>query len=150
MPQSFAALHCHIIFSTKNRAPLISADLQPRLFAYMGGIAASEGNVLVAAGGIPDHVHLLVSLSREIAVAAAVRLLKANSSKWIHETFPELQHFSWQAGYGAFAVSYSHLDRVKRYLANQEEHHRKQTFQEEFVAFLRRHKIPYDERYLWD
>jgi REP element-mobilizing transposase RayT len=94
MPQSFAALHCHVIFSTKNRAPLISAELQPRLFAYLGGIVASEGTVLVAAGGIPDHVHLLLSLSREVAVAAAVRLLKANSSKWIHETFPELQHFS--------------------------------------------------------
>jgi putative transposase len=90
MPQSFASLHCHVIFSTKGRAPLISALLQPRLFAYLGGILAPRGTVLLAAGGMPDHVHLLLSLSREITVAEVVRLLKANSSKWVHETFPEL------------------------------------------------------------
>src|SRR5579871_6066117 len=105
MPQSFAALHCHVVFSTKDRIPFIAPSLQPRLFAYMGGILSPQRTVLIAAGGMPDHVHLLISLSREMAVAEAVRLLKANSSKWLHETFPDLRAFAWQTGYGAFAVS---------------------------------------------
>jgi putative transposase len=99
---------------------------------------------------VADHVHLLVSLGRQQSVADALREIKANSSGWIHENFPLLQHFSWQAGYGAFAVSYSHLDRVKDYLAKQEKHHRRTTFQREFRSFLGRHGIEYDERYLWD
>jgi putative transposase len=150
MPQSFASLHCHLVFSTKNRVPLIIPALQPRLFAYCGGILRETGSALVAAGGMPDHVHLLASLGRESAVAEAVRLVKANSSKWVHETFPDQHAFAWQAGYGAFAVRYSQLGRVKGYLAAQAEHHRKMTFQEEFVGFLRRHGIEFDERHLWD
>ncbi len=150
MPQSFASLHCHLIFSTKNRASLITADIQPRLYAYWGGICKEQGYPLIAAGGTADHVHLLVSLSREVSVAEVVRVLKANSSKWVHETFAERREFGWQNGYAAFAVSCSNIDAVKRYLARQEEHHRKQTFQEEFIAFLRRHHIEYDERYLWE
>jgi REP element-mobilizing transposase RayT len=98
---------------------------------------------------MPDHVHLLCSLSKELAIATALRLLKANS-KWIHETFPERRSFAWQAGYGAFTVSYSHLDQVNRYIAGQAQHHRRITFQEELVAFLRQHRIEFDERYLWD
>jgi REP element-mobilizing transposase RayT len=150
MPQSFACLHCHLIFSTKNRIPAITAELQPRLYEYIGGILLAEKNVLIAAGGMPDHVHLLVSLSREISVAQAVGLIKSNSSKWVHETFPEQRAFAWQTGYGAFSVSYSHLDRVKAYLAGQAEHHRARTFQEEFLLFLKRHHIEYDERYIWE
>jgi REP element-mobilizing transposase RayT len=99
---------------------------------------------------MPDHVHLLASISKEIAVAEALRLIKANSSKWVHETFPNNRHFAWQAGYGAFAVSYSNLHRVKQYLARQAQHHRKRSFQEEFTEFLQRHHIEYEERYLWD
>ena len=150
MPQSFAALYCHIIFSTKHREPLISRELQPRLFAYIGGGLRDEGNALLAAGGMPDHVHLLASLSRQTSVAEVVRLVKANSSGWVHQTFPDLRGFSWQNGYGAFSVSASALPAVKRYLAGQEEHHRRRTFQEEFVEFLKRHEIEYDERYLWE
>ena len=150
MPQSFTCLHYHLIFSTKNRLPTISADLQPRLYDYLGGILRSEKSILLAAGGMPDHIHLLCSLSKELAVAEALRIIKANSSKWIHETFPQHRSFAWQAGYGAFAVSYSHLANVKRYIARQAEHHRRSTFQEEFVAFLRKHHIEFDERYLWD
>jgi REP element-mobilizing transposase RayT len=150
MPQSFASLSCHIVFSTKNRLPMIAPELQPRLFAYFGGILPEKKCVLLAAGGVEDHVHLLVSLGREVSVAEVVRLLKANSSKWLHETEPSLQAFAWQAGYGAFSVSQSNLDVVKHYLANQAEHHRGRTFQEEFLEFLRRHQIEYDERYLWD
>jgi len=150
MPQSFACLHHHLIFSTKHRAPLITADLQPRLFEYIGGILRSQRCALTAAGGMPDHMHLLVSLDKGISISDTLRIVKANSSRWIHETFPALSSFAWQAGYGAFAVSYSHIGRVKNYLGKQAEHHRKVTFQEEFLTFLKRHGIAYDERYVWD
>jgi putative transposase len=150
MPQSYASLNCHVIFSTKNRAPLIDTAFQPSLFAYMGGVLKDIDCVLMAAGGMPDHVHLLVSMSREIAVAPMVRTIKANSSKWVHETFSQRSDFAWQAGYGAFSVSHSNLDAVRAYLQNQAEHHRVRTFQEEFVEFLRKHEVEYDERYLWE
>ena len=150
MPQSFTCLHYDLVFSTKNRLPTITADLQPRLYEYIGGILRSESSTLVAAGGMPDHVHLLCFLNKELAVSSALRLIKANSAKWIHETFPQHRSFAWQAGYGAFAVSYSHLGRLERYIAGQIEHHRRMTFQDEFIALLRRHRLPFDERYLWD
>ena len=150
MPQSFASLHCHIVFSTKNRLPSIDGEWQARLYEYIGGILRKEKCVLSAAGGMPDHVHLLVSLSREIAVADLVRLIKANSSKWVHETFPTSRAFAWQAGYGAFSVSHSNRDAVKKYIAGQAAHHRVRTFQEEFIEFLKRHDIEYDEKYIWE
>lgn len=150
MPQSFGSLHFHIVFSTKNRQPLIDVELQPRLYEYIGGILRAEKSVLLAAGGMPDHVHLLVSLSRELSIAETLRLVKANSSKWIHETFPDRKLFAWQAGYGAFSVSYSNLPDVKSYLARQIEHHRVRTFQDEFRDFLRKHELEWDERYVWD
>jgi len=150
MPQSYASLHYHLVFSTKHREPMITPDLQPRLYEYLGGILRGHQSVLLAAGGMPDHVHLLVGMSKELAVAKALQLIKANSSKWVHETFPEHQSFAWQAGYGAFTVSYSNLGRVKAYIAQQPEHHRVRTFQDEFLAFLKRHGIEYDERYVWD
>ena len=149
MPQSFASLHCHIIFSTKHRQPLITPEFQPRLFEYIGGTLRNQSCCLVAAGGMPDHVHLLVSLGRTLSVADAVRLIKSNSSEWIHDDL-HLPDFQWQTGYGAFAVSYSNIDSVKAYLANQEEHHRTRTFQDEFREFLRRHHLEWDERYVWD
>src|SRR5581483_7183988 len=124
MPQSYFSVNLHLIFSTKHRDPLITADLQPRLFEYVGGILREQSSVLLAAGGMPDHVHLLVSLGKEISVAELLRLVKANSSKWVHDTYPSLRHFAWQSGYGAFSVSFSNLPVVKRYLANQAEHHR--------------------------
>jgi REP element-mobilizing transposase RayT len=116
----------------------------------MGGILRDEGCALVAAGGMPDHVHLPASLDKQKSVSDTLRTVKASSSRWVHETFPALAGFAWQAGYGAFAVSFSHLDRVQAYLSRQTEHHRQTTFQEEFLAFLQRHGIEYDERYLWD
>jgi REP element-mobilizing transposase RayT len=149
VPQSFVSLHCHLVFSTKNRHPWITADVQPRLFEYLGGIARGQGAALVAAGGMPDHVHLLVSLNKTVAVADLLRELKSESSRWLHEAMPSLSHFAWQTGYGAFAVSFSETDRVKAYLAAQPEHHRQRTFKEEFLALLARHQIEYDERYLW-
>ena len=150
MPSSFVSMNCHIVFSIKNREPLIVPDMAPRLYEYIGGTARRTGNRLLAAGGMPDHVHLLMSLGKQEAIADTVRDVKSNSSHWIHETFPQLRGFAWQAGYGAFSVSFSMADDVKRYIAGQQDHHRVRTFKEEFIAFLERHNIEYDERYIWD
>jgi putative transposase len=149
MPQSFGSLHCHIVFSTKHRQPLISQEFQHRLYDYIGGILKSNSCRLVAAGGMAEHVHLLASLGRTIAVADAVRLIKTNSSVWIHNELSRPQ-FEWQAGYGAFAVSYSNVGDVTNYLACQEVHHRRMTFQDEFREFLRLHDLEWDEQYVWD
>jgi len=116
----------------------------------MGGILRNQNGRLISAGGIEDHVHLLVSLSRQASISDTLRDLKSNSSGWIHETVPDQRFFKWQSGYGAFSVSYSALDSVRMYLANQKAHHAKQTFQEEFIAILKLHELEYDERYIWD
>ncbi len=147
MPQSFAAIYLHIVFSTKNRQPRMDRDFQPRLFAYFGGIANNHECELLAAGGMPDHVHLLVSLARTMSTSEMARLMKANSSSWLRtEGRPDIR---WQDGYGAFSVSQSNLESVREYLAAQEEHHRKLSFQDEFRELLRRHQISWDENYVW-
>src|SRR5688500_12474041 len=112
MPQSLASLNVHIIFSTKNRSQFIAADLQPRLYEYISGVLRSLNCKLVMAGGMPDHVHLLVSIARDVSVSDLVRAIKANSSRWVHETAPKLAEFAWQSGYGAFSVSQSNVDDV--------------------------------------
>ncbi len=150
MPQSFGALNVHIIFSTKNRLPLIIPEIKPRLYEYVGGILSHHKSVLLCAGGIVDHVHLLVSLSREASIADTVRDVKSLSSGWIHERFERSSDFAWQAGYAVFSVSHSNVGSVREYLARQEEHHRGKTFQEEYLDFLKRHDMEYDERYIWD
>jgi putative transposase len=150
MSQSFISMHCHLVFSTKNREPTIDRILQPRLLEYIGGIIARQDGVLLAAGGMPDHVHLLVSFAKEMSTSDLVRDVKANSSGWIHKGFPDKKSFAWQTGYGAFSVSYSNIPEVDAYIANQEDHHRVRTFKEEFLAFLARHNLKWDERYVWD
>ncbi|MCH8044694.1 MAG: IS200/IS605 family transposase [Planctomycetes bacterium] len=150
MPQSFVSLHVHVVFSTKNRIPLIDDDLQPRLFEYFGGILRGCDSALIAAGGMPDHVHLLCSLGKQSSMADVVRTVKTNSSKWIHETFDDRRDFAWQSGYGGFAVSYSNIEEVRRYFASQAEHHARRSFKDELRALLERHHIACDERYLWD
>jgi len=149
MGQSYTCLRYHVIFSTKNRRPQITPDLRQRLYDYMGGIIKGENGRLIASGGTPDHVHLLISLHPQTSVAEIMRLMKTNSSKWTHETFPRKADFAWQTGYGAFSVSHSNLGQVQRYITNQEEHHRQVSFEEEFVAFLRRHGVDHEEKYLW-
>lgn len=148
MSNSYHSVLLHVVFSTKHRAPLLSAVVRSRLFPYLGGIARENGMKALAIGGVVDHVHLLLSMNRELSTAAALRLLKGPSSKWIHETFPALSTFAWQEGYGAFSVGVSQSDTTARYIATQEEHHRKASFREEYLAFLKRHHVPYDERYL--
>ena len=123
MPQSFGCLHVHIVFSTKNREPFLSPELTPDLYPYMGGILRNTGSRLIEIGGMANHVHLLVSLGRESCVADTVRDVKANSSRWVHENFPGRTAFAWQAGYGAFAVSFSGVAAVREYIQNQAVHH---------------------------
>jgi REP element-mobilizing transposase RayT len=150
MPQSFASLHVHIVFSTKRRERWLNEELYPRLFEYIGGILRAHSCPLVAAGGAEDHIHLLTSLSRTNSVADVVRLVKSNSSGWIHEMLPDMSLFQWQQGYGAFAVSASNIEAVKAYCENQADHHRGRSFQDEFRELLRRHGLEWNERYVWD
>ena|SRR5205085_9692227 len=147
MPHTFTSLLTHIIFSTKDRMPLINGELKPQLHAYMGGIIRELKGTALMINGTKDHVHLLVSLPPSLPLSDALRVLKANSSRWAHEV--RRSPFSWQAGYGAFSVSQSSVPAVMEYIAHQEEHHRKMTFQEEFLTLLKKHGIEYDEQYIW-
>jgi len=150
MPQSYTCLHYHLVFSTQNRNPVITPKLQPRLWEYLGGIVRGEGGIPIQIGGIADHVHLLVTLRQQPAISEFLRQLKAVSSGWVHDNFPEVTGFWWQTGYGAFTVSHSVIDSVKAYIENQEEHHKTRTFQEEYRMLLIKHRIKFDEEYIWD
>ena len=150
MANTCISLNIHIIFSTKDRAPMIDVEWRERLWAYLGGISRENKMKALEIGGVADHVHMLVSLPSTLSAAKAVQLLKGNSSKWINETFPGKSRFQWQEGYGAFSVSSSQIKVTIEYIRGQEEHHRKKTFQEEYLAFLKRHGVSYDERYLWE
>lgn len=147
---SYVSSYFHCVFSTKERRRMISPELRERLWPFLGGIARQNKIKAIEIGGVEDHVHLLISLPATTAIAKAMQLIKGGSSKWIHENFPEQRLFSWQEKYGAFSVSRSQLENVIEYIRHQEEHHKTATFQEEFLALLKRHQIEYDERYLWD
>ena len=147
---SYVSSYFHCVFSTKERRPLITPALRARLWPFLGGIARQNKMVALEIGGVADHVHILLSLPSTLAVAKALQLIKGGSSKWVHETFPEHRLFGWQEKYGAFSVSVSQLDKITQYIKGQEEHHRKVTFQEEFLALLKKHRLEYDARYLWD
>jgi REP element-mobilizing transposase RayT len=150
MPQSFARVHLHVVFSTKGRLPTIRKEIGERLYAYIGGIVRNQKGALIVAGGTADHLHLLIQQGKQISIADMVRDIKANSSRWIHEEFDDTEDIAWQTGYGVFGVSFSDVDRVRDYIERQEEHHRTRSFKEEFLELLKRHHIEYDERYLWD
>jgi putative transposase len=150
MAGSFTNVLLHIVFSTKDRERTIPPEFAAELYAYLGGIARGEGGQLTAAGGTADHVHLLVLAPKERSLADLVRRLKGNSSHWVNEKGKLPTRFAWQRGYGAFSVSESAREQVAAYIADQAEHHRRRTFQEEFVAFLRKHNIRFDPRYIWD
>jgi len=150
MANTYTSINIHYVFSTKNRAPVIAGELRERLWAFMGGIARENRMKARCIGGIADHVHLLVSMPAMLSIAKGIQLIKGGSSAWVHETFPEMQNFAWQEGYGAFSVSISHVADAIAYIENQEEHHRLKSFQEEYLAFLKKHEIDYDEKYLWD
>lgn len=149
MPQSFTNLIYHIVFSTKNRQPLITNDVKSRMYDYLGGTIRKQGGISLAINGMDDHIHVLAKLRPDKAVSDVLRDLKANSSGWMHEIFPDLKDFSWQNGYGAFTVSASQTDKVMEYIANQEKHHLKiGSFRDEFIKLLRANKIEFDEKYL--
>ncbi len=150
MPQSYTCLHYHLVFGTKHREPTITPDIRQRLWEYLGGAVRGEGGIAILVGGMADHVHLLVTLRQDQAVSDLLRQIKSNSSGWIHDTFPAASAFRWQNGYGAFSVSHSQIEVVKRYIANQERHHKRRSFEDEFRALLVRHGIEFDERYLWE
>lgn len=150
MPQSLARLHIHLIFSTKNRAPVLLDEIRPALHRYMAVVLQNLGCPPTLINSVEDHVHILFDLGRTVAVSEAVEAVKKSSSKWIKTQGAELAGFSWQAGYGAFAVSESNVSAVREYIANQREHHREKSFQEEYRTFLERHGVAFDERYLWD
>ena len=147
---SYVSSYFHCVFSTKERRPLITPPLRERLWPFLGGIARQNKIKALEIGGVDDHVHLLLSLPAPLPISKAMQLIKGGSSKWVHETFPEHRLFAWQEKYGAFSVSVSQLDHIVQYIKGQEEHHRKMTFREEFLALLNKHRIEYDERYLWD
>lgn len=147
---SYTSLHIHIVCSTKQRRPLLTPTIDAELYPYIGGIARNEKGSLLEAGGVADHVHLLVRLHQTTSVADIVRLIKANSSKWLNERSDLGEWPGWQNGYGAFTVSRSQLADLRDYVQNQEQRHRLTTFQDEFRRLLERHGIEYDERYLWE
>lgn len=149
MAHTYANLLVHTIFSTKNRDALITPALKRGLLPYIGGIMRNLRGKVIESNARPDHYHGLFSIPPTLAVADALRVVKTNSSAWVHEAH-HLVAFAWQIGYGAFSVSQSSLPDVIEYIRRQDEHHRKVTFQEEFVAFLKRHGIDYDERYIWE
>jgi len=138
----------HFIFSTKRRRALIREEIRSHLFAYLGGIVREMRGTALIINGTADHVHMLVRIRPAHSTAEVMRIVKANSSRLVHEKWN--MDFAWQTGYGTFSVSESSVAVVSRYIADQERHHRKKTFQEEYVAFLRKNHVAYDERYIWD
>ena len=142
---SFVSCLMHVVFSTKERRPWMTSEIQERLWPYLGGIARENKMKALKVGGVEDHVHILLSLPSTLEIAKAVQLLKGNSSKWIHETFPKLKTFEWQEGYGAFSIGVSGVDDTIKYIENQAEHHRRQSFKDELKAFLKRHELEYEE-----
>jgi len=148
MSQSFTNLLYHLIFSTKDRRPIITLDYQPRLYDYIGGIIREVGGTSLGINGIEDHVHVVTKLRPDKALSDVLRVLKCNASGWMHDVFPSLAEFSWQRGYAAFTVSQSNVEEVSRYVAGQKEHHKKISFRDEFIEFLKENYIEYDERFV--
>jgi REP element-mobilizing transposase RayT len=151
MAQSLARLWTHLVFSTKDRFPFLTDKiLRHEMHAYLAEMLRKHDCETLIVGGVEDHTHSLFALSRCHAIATIVKEIKRTSSGWIKEASPKLSKFYWQNGYAAFSVSQSNLDNVIRYIENQEEHHKRITFQDEYRAFLNAYKIDFDERYVWD
>jgi len=147
MSDTYANLSVHLVFSTKDRLPLMTRDVRAQVFPYIGGIVKRQGGTTVAVGGMPDHVHIVARLPTNVCVADFVRTVKANSSKKTNEHATNMK-FGWQRGYGAFSVSQSVLSAVAQYVRNQEQHHRHRSFNDELKMLLSKHGIEYNERFL--
>lgn len=150
MPGTYSQILLHVVFSTKSRAPWISAEVADRLYPYIGGIVRAEKGVLYDIGGVEDHVHMYLRWRPDESVSDLMRTVKARSSKWIHDTFPALREFAWQEGYSVFSVSKSQEGAVNAYIAGQHEHHKKVDFKSELLSILRAHGIEFDEKYVFD
>jgi len=149
MGHTYASILIHAVFSTKGRLPTMSDTFRSRLYEYMGGVARHDGGKALRIGGTANHVHLLLSLRPVVSVSDVLRRLKGASTAWVHDTFPGSGDFSWQDGYAAFSVGQSDSREVSDYIGRQEEHHRKVTFEDEFLAILAENGIEYDPRYVW-
>ncbi len=151
MPQSLSQMLIHVVFSTKHRQPFITAKIEPELYAYIVKILYDECySPALIIGGYKEHIHILYAQSRIWSVAKIIELVKKRSSKWIKTKGEEFRSFQWQKGYGAFSVSRSGAEIVKKYIAGQKEHHKRVSYEVEFIAFLKKHDIEYDEKYMWD
>lgn len=150
MAQTLVSLMVHVVFSTKNRERLITLEIEPELYAYMGGILKNHESQLLDAGGTADHVHLLISLSKNVSLSSLMKNVKKDSSLWIKTNGNQFRNFHWQDGYGAFSIRKPDIPELKKYIASQKEHHRKRSFKEELIQFLQEEGIEYDDRYLWN
>jgi len=150
MGTTYTNLLFHIVFSTKYRKNIITPEIQERLYEYIGGILREQKGILLQIGGMPDHVHILAKLSPSLAISDVIRNTKASSSKWCNETFQTNTKFAWQRGFGAFSVSFSNVAQVQKYVENQQKHHKKISFADEFRHLLVRHGIEFDERYIFE
>ncbi len=148
MGQSYTNLIYHIVFATKDRQQLIVGERQTRLYEYIGGIIRNFGGISLGINGMADHTHVLAKLRPDKALSDVLRDMKANSSGWMHDVFPETKDFAWQRGYGAFTVSESQIEKVRRYIAEQDMHHSKRDFRDEFIELLVKNGVECDERYL--
>ena len=150
MSYSYCNLLYHVVFSTKSHKAWLKGEICPRVHEYIGGVIRGENGIAFVVNGTQDHIHILAKLRQDRAVSDLVRAIKANSSRWIHRTFPNYKDFVWQKGYGAFTVSVSQMEKVRNYIQNQKEHHKKIPFKEEFITLLKLHGIKFEEKYLWD
>lgn len=148
MTHSYRVHYFHLVWSTKNRTSWIDNEIQDRLYSYLGGIVRNHKAKLIEIGGMSDHIHMLIELSLLDKFSDFIRDLKSCSSLWIHHTFPSKKDFAWQEGYGSFSVSLSALEKVREYICNQKQHHAHESFDQEYLKFLKHHKIQYDERFV--
>jgi REP element-mobilizing transposase RayT len=148
MPQSLVKILVHIVWSTKDRVRMIDPEIEPRLFAYIRGIIENNGGRMIIAGGDADHIHILISIGRK-DISELIGDIKRDSSFWIKKQGTQYRKFYWQRGYGAFSIGQSQVSTVKRYILNQKEHHKRQTFQDEFRELCARYEVDLDERYCW-
>ena len=150
VPGTYSQILLHVVFSTKGRQPLISAEIAERLYPYIGGIVRAERGVLIGIGGVEDHVHMYLRWRPDGSISDLMRTVKSRSSKWLHTTYPSLASFAWQEGYSAFSVSKSQENAVKAYIARQREHHQQEDFKSELMRLLEAHAIEVDKRYVFD
>jgi putative transposase len=150
MPGTYSQLLLHVVFATRSRTPWIVTEVAERLYPYIGGIIRAEKGVLYDIGGVEDHIHMYLRWRPDGSVSGLMRTVKSRSSKWVHDTFPALREFAWQEGYSVFSVSKSQEAAVKKYIAGQAEHHKKQDFKSELLRILRAHGVEFDERYVFD